>query len=401
MQTASHRYTSVAITLHWLIAAALVGQIFLGWNMHSAEDQPIDWLYQLHKSFGITELVLTNARIVWRVMNPPPPLPAEMAPREKTASHLVHLGFYGLMLAIPITGWILVSTSSFGIATVLYGLVGWPHLPGLPDLAAETKETVFAVAEFLHSKMAWLVFLLLALHLGGALKHELSEEEGVLKRMVPGLFGRTSGPEAPSRGALYALAASLGFFALVTCAPMVAGGAGAVAPAEASLDEANWTVDYEASELGFAGVYNGRPFEGRFGDWSAAIAFDPDRLDESRVSVSIAPASVDTGVKLNNDTLQYKEWFNTEAFPAATVALSGFEATEAGYTAAAQVTIKDQTVEVPFDFTLSIEGGRARMEGAATLSRTALDLGQSSDAGASYVSEEITVDVIVEADRAS
>ncbi|MGB3627711.1 MAG: cytochrome b/b6 domain-containing protein, partial [Henriciella sp.] len=90
--TQSSRYSVVAIALHWAIAFAIIGMIFLGWNMEGSED-----LYQLHKSIGITILILTIARIIWRLINPVPPLPAEMKPIEKTASHLVHWSFYGLM----------------------------------------------------------------------------------------------------------------------------------------------------------------------------------------------------------------------------------------------------------------------------------------------------------------
>ena len=99
-------YALVAILLHWIMAAGIVFMIWLGWNMDQNES-----LYQLHKSIGITLLMLTVARLIWRLMNPPPPLPDEMSSAEKTASQLVHAGFYVLMLAMPLTGWALVSTS--------------------------------------------------------------------------------------------------------------------------------------------------------------------------------------------------------------------------------------------------------------------------------------------------
>ena len=66
------RYTAVAIALHWLIAAGIVGMIALGWTMGEVESGRFA-LIQIHKSIGLTILALTAARIAWRLMNPPPP----------------------------------------------------------------------------------------------------------------------------------------------------------------------------------------------------------------------------------------------------------------------------------------------------------------------------------------
>ena len=117
--TETSRYSAVAIALHWAIALGILGMIWLGWNMDNNES-----LFQLHKSIGITILMLTIARIVWRVMNPVPPLPAEMKGWEKTLSSAVHYAFYGLMILMPLTGWLVVSTSyEFDIATVIFGTI--------------------------------------------------------------------------------------------------------------------------------------------------------------------------------------------------------------------------------------------------------------------------------------
>jgi len=106
--TATPSYTAVAITLHWIIAFSIVGLILVGWQM---TDMPLgapgqEQLYQMHKSFGITVLLLTVARIVWRVLNPPPPLPEGMTAWERTLANGTHVGIYALMLAMPLTGWL-------------------------------------------------------------------------------------------------------------------------------------------------------------------------------------------------------------------------------------------------------------------------------------------------------
>ncbi len=396
----SPRYTGVAIALHWVIALAILGMIALGWFMGDlADSNPLKQdLYQLHKSIGITILILTLARVVWRLLNPPPALPGDMAGWEKSLSHGVHLGFYAAMILMPLTGWLYVSTAhQFDVATVLFGLISWPDIPFVDFLANETGH---GIVEFIHSKLAWLAIILLAMHVGGALKHDILDEEGVLKRMIPGLFGRTGPPGRPARGFLPAFGGALAVFALIASAPMLTGGGGSAAPTSAPLDGANWEIVPGASEIVFSGTHEGNRFEGRFEDWSASVAFDPERLDESEVSVDIQTGSAVTGTKLYNDTIRQAEWFNVKAFPQAQVRLDAFRKTDSGYTADASVTIKEAKQTVPFVFTLDIVGDKARMEGETTLSRTALNLGQQSDPGADWVSDEVVIAVIVEASSA-
>lgn len=396
----SSRYTAVAIALHWAIALAIIGMIPAGWYMGDLPDGAPgqEMLYQLHKSIGITVLILTIARIGWRIANPAPPLPEGMAPLEKTASHLVHWAFYGLMLAMPLSGWIYVSTAyEFQIPTVLFGLVSWPHLP---FMGALQNETGHGVVEFIHSKLAWVAIAMIVLHVGGALKHEITDEDGVLKRMIPRLFGRAAPPQAPSRGAISAFGAALMAFAVVAGAPIVASAAGGSADLASTGEvSANWTVDYEASEVSFSGDHDGSEFTGTFGDWSADIAFDADDVSAARAEVGVDTGSARTGNKLYDDSLKSAEWFNVSGFPAATVMLSDFVATETGYTATAALTIKEQTMEAPFAFTLDIDGDMATMDGEAVFGRTPLDLGLESDPGADWVGEDVTVAVHVEASR--
>jgi len=174
--SSSSAYSGVAITLHWVMAALILFMIWLGRNMENHEAR-----FQLHKSIGITLLVLTLARIVWRLYNKPPPLPSDVKPLDSKLSKLVQFGFYALMLMIPLGGWILVSVSPFNVPTVLYETVSWPSLP-LPR-----DEGTYKLLAFMHGKGATFGFLgLLFLHMAGAIKHEIGHESGVLKRILPG-----------------------------------------------------------------------------------------------------------------------------------------------------------------------------------------------------------------------
>ena len=397
----SPRYTSVAIALHWLLALALGAMIAIGKNMYDADHQPISWLFQLHKSIGITILVLVIARIVWRFMNPPPALPEAMASMEKRAAHGVHVGLYALMILLPLTGWIMVSVSPFAIATVLYGAVSWPHLPAFAGLALETRELVYPRIENVHELLSWALIALFVLHLAGAIKHELSDEEGVIKRMIPGLFGKTAPPQAPSRGALTAFGSAALFFGVIAATPVIAQSLGNTPAAEPATSGvvANWQIDQEASEIAFSGDYNGNPYSGTFAEWTADISFDPENLADSRAAVSVDVTSIDAGVALYNDTLKATEWFDMGTFPSITIDFSEFEASEDGFSAIGNMAIKGATVEVPLSFSLTIDGDDAVMTGQTTLSRSALDLGQDSDPGGDWVADDVLVDVTVTASR--
>lgn len=404
----SRRYSGVAIALHWAMALSIVGMILVGWNMGDMERGPLKQsLYQMHKSFGITLLMLTVARILWRLMNPPPALPETMKSVERRASHLVHVVFYGLMIAMPLSGWAMVSLSTFKVPTVLFGVVSWPHLPGLEALSS--KDT-HEMAEFVHSKLAWLALALLGLHVAGAIKHELSDEEGVFKRMIPGLFGKTQPPMPPPRGFLVAFGSALALFAAIASVPILtsAGPAAALsAPDPAPQGEVRtagasaptWTLDPATSEIAFSGTHEGNPFSGKFTRWTASIAFDPDAPQTLAALVEVDTASALTGTKLYDDSLKQTEWFAVKAHPLARVTLNGATRTGQGYTADAVLSVKGVEVTVPFTFEVTLDGPRAVMTGTASMSRKALNLGQDSDPTADWVGDTIKVDVRVTTTR--
>lgn len=402
MTSASERYSVVAITLHWVIALAMIGMVLGGWYMTDLPDGAPGqyFLFQMHKSVGITVLLLTVARIIWRIMNPPPALPDEMNDLEKMASHLVHLGFYGLMILLPLTGWLYSSISvKLDIATVLYGVVSWPDLPFVEGLKTESAS---GAASFIHGRLAWLLLALLALHVAGAIKHEISADSGVLKRMIPGLFGQTNKPQMPGRGAATAFGSAIALFILIAGTPSVLGalsGSGGAVSAEASF-KANWIVNADASSITFSGTHDGNTYSGSFENWDAAIQFDPATPGEAEVRVSVATDSAVASQRLYTDTLKAKEWFDIATYPTATVEIIDVQATGAGqFTSTARLALKDLIVEAPFSFTLAIDSDSAIMTGQTVFQRKPLNLGQGSDPNADWVGEDVTVDVVVEASR--
>jgi cytochrome b561 len=181
----ARRYGAVSIALHWTIAALILLQIGLGWYMNEVlpDHTPAQAAVEtLHISVGLTVLLLVLVRIGVRLTHPAPPLPAAMSAPEKLAANAVHLLFYLLMLALPLTGWAMVSVRGHPI--LFWGLP-WPALPGLGFLAGPDHKPLRESLQQVHTDtLVWIVLGSLALHVAGALKHQF-DGHPVLWRMLP------------------------------------------------------------------------------------------------------------------------------------------------------------------------------------------------------------------------
>jgi cytochrome b561 len=181
------RYGAVAMTLHWLIALALLLNIALGLYVAEimADGDPLHGpLLQLHKSLGLTVLVLSVARVAWRVVNPAPPLPQGMSPTFKRLAHVSHFLLYGLIVAIPLTGWAMVSASRAGLPTNYFGLLHWPNLPFFANLPRPEKMSLHHNLNTSHLVLALTALVLVPIHIAGAFYHR-GRMDDVLSRMVP------------------------------------------------------------------------------------------------------------------------------------------------------------------------------------------------------------------------
>jgi cytochrome b561 len=185
------RYTTVAIALHWLIAAVLLTNIWYGWQIDDLRGMALFKTMQFHKSLGITVLALTLARLAWRLTAPPPVYDPPIRPWERRASKVVHLAFYGIMLGLPLTGWAIVSLSHTNIPTLLYDTIPWPHLGFLHDLPMAQRRALEDPVIESHHVLVKITYALLVLHVGGALKHAFVDRDGVAFRMIPLPFLRS------------------------------------------------------------------------------------------------------------------------------------------------------------------------------------------------------------------
>lgn len=172
------RYSAVSLTLHWVTAAAVVGQILLVSAGDAADSREAAAVWRdLHKSVGMSILVLTLARIGWRLANPGLKAPEGTPAWERFAAKSVHVLFYVVLLTLPLTGWL--ASSAAGRDVSWFGLFNWPLAPidGGREAAGQFMDVHRAVVKGL--------YVLVALHVLAALKHQFLDRDNVLRRMLP------------------------------------------------------------------------------------------------------------------------------------------------------------------------------------------------------------------------
>jgi cytochrome b561 len=173
----TNAYTPTAKSLHWLMAVLLFGLLVLGFYMHDLPLSPQKLqFYSWHKWAGVAAFLLVLVRLAWRVTHVPPALPANMPKLMQFAAHAGHFLLYALMLAIPLSGWLM--SSAKGFQTVWFGV-----LP-IPDLLDKNKELGDLLA-LVHKSLNLLFVAVIAGHVGAALKHHFIDKDDILTRMLP------------------------------------------------------------------------------------------------------------------------------------------------------------------------------------------------------------------------
>lgn len=181
----------LARLLHWVMAVLIAGM--LGFGLYLTQgfndgDPAKLGLVQSHKSFGFVVFCLAACRILWRAVNPTPALPEGMSGAMRLAAHGGHLALYVLMIALPVTGWLMASASPFNdpdaypmqIRNMVFGLFEMPD----PYPAGDAALSKWFGR--LHEACALALAGLLTVHVAAALKHHLINRDGVLVRMLKG-----------------------------------------------------------------------------------------------------------------------------------------------------------------------------------------------------------------------
>lgn len=330
---------------HWILAVLILAQIALGLTAKGWRLSPTKLdLFVWHKSLGILILVLVALRIAWRLANPVPAHPAGLPAWERVAARSAHFLLYLLMLALPFSGWIINSASNIPFRIFWQ----WP----LPALVAPS-DAVADLAKAVHLGLFVAIALVLAGHIGAALRHHFLLRNDVLRRML---------------------------FLVVLVAfatPVLAGG---------------WRMDAAASRLEFVATFEKNPAPGVFKSFDVKARFDPEKPAGGRLEVDIQITSADMSIREVNAAIRGPEWFDFARFPRAEFRSSEIRAAGPGRFAARGVlTLKgvQRPVEVPFTWRGS--GGSATMEGELSVPRGAFGIGTGEWAAADVIGPDVKI----------
>lgn len=416
-------YSRGAIVLHWLIALGIIAQLVMGFLMVRAaplaataqESSPSFFdssivrtiqfaqqhqfsLFQWHKTVGILVLLLSIARIVWRLMNKPPEK-APMSAFERITSDIVVFFFYALMIIVPITGWIIVSTSPTQFPTRLFLLpdLVWPNLPLGMDSNTEQA------AANAHALLAYSFVFLLFLHIGGALKHSIFDRVPELSRMslIGKLHHKKTARSSVIISSLFVLILGAGalLFSHYNQPATPAAATDAQQAPVTDTTQSDWVIDRQKSTLNYEAAFSGEPVTGTIGNWDAIIHFDPAAPEKSRADITIDANSITYGHPYVADSLLGTDGFNTTEYPQVHAVLDHFSKEQDGWQATGSITIRGKTKPVTLHFTYQENNGHAIVKGSADIDRLAFDLGRQNDASGTWLGKTVRVDLLLEADR--
>lgn len=175
MPVSTHSPTAMAF--HWVTAVAVLALLGVGLWMTGL---PLGLLklqtYAWHKWIGLAVLVVTAARLLWRWRNPPPPLPGTLRRWERTLAPIGHWTLIVLLIAMPVTGWMM--NSAAGVGLYWFGIIPVPDLiPRDPDL--------FEALRLTHRLLSRLLIAVVVLHVGAVIYHDVLRRDGIFRRMWP------------------------------------------------------------------------------------------------------------------------------------------------------------------------------------------------------------------------
>jgi cytochrome b561 len=179
MRNSSTQYGSLARFLHWAIAVLVLVTIPIAWTMLRVGEGPLqDRLFDVHEWIGLTIFALAVVRLVWRLVEKPPPLPASVPPGRALLAHLNHWLLYLLLFLMPVTGYLSVVAGGYPLNFL--GIVNVPRLVAKNEAFGKFTENA-------HLALQYAVYALVIIHVAAALHHHLVQRDGVLRRMWPGL----------------------------------------------------------------------------------------------------------------------------------------------------------------------------------------------------------------------
>ncbi|MEM7599301.1 MAG: YceI family protein [Pseudomonadota bacterium] len=391
-------YGAVTKSFHWLTALLILSMIPLGFFANQLAYQIKDpsipttgediarvaWLFSLHKTVGVALFFTALARITWAISQPKPKLLNGDKPLEAFAASTVHWVLYSALVIVPLSGWI------HHASTTGFAPIWWPFGQSLPFVP---KDGFLAEQTAIVHWLSCIVLVgALVLHIGGAIKHHVIDQDATLRRMLPGRAisaeptENQPGETLPVFAAVAAWAAVIFIGGSLTLADQ---SVETVAEDTATLEnvDSDWMVTEGTLDLSV--MQFGSKVDGGFSDWTAAIDYSETPDEDGKhgtVTVTINIASLTMGSV--TDQAKDTDYFDLANHPTAT-----FEAdilrSDAGHIAEGTLTVKDQTVPVSMPFDLTLSGDTAEASGGLRVDRRdfLIGMGTQDDATLSFAVE--------------
>lgn len=186
LKNTREEWGSVSKLLHWLVVLLILAMAWLGLTMGDLPNGPDKIAtYALHKSIGISILALVVLRLLWRLYAGAPAVVPGTPPWQVRIASLTHWALYALLLATPLSGWVMNSASGFPLQ--------WFGLFNLPALTGRDHD-LHELAEEIHELLFWTMVALVVAHAAAAFYHHLFQRDATLARMLPRGWLRTDAP---------------------------------------------------------------------------------------------------------------------------------------------------------------------------------------------------------------
>lgn len=407
---AKESYHLISKIIHWLTALIILGLLVVGTYMMQMDMSPQKLQFiNLHKSFGLLVLTLAFVRVLWHVVHKKPKSLPTHQKWEKILSHGVHIFLYVLLFAMPLSGWIMSSAGDFNIK--FFGL-------NVPDIVSK-NEGLFKLSRESHELLAWGIFLVVALHIAGALKHHIIDRDTTLERMTWGKIGII-----PLVLLIGFVGSVYGFILLKTiqepniaaqAVPETEQTATPIKAADNVQDQtqqqgalyvdgiSQWQIDTQKSRLGFQAMQYGQTFDGSF-DFDGQIFFDAEQLERSKVHIEIDIASIKTGSMDRDAQAKSQDWFDVKTYPQAIFEAGQFVRGDVANHYIAHGVLTLHGVKLPVDLPFSLEATQSDTERSSVemkadidLNRLEFNIGQGQWQKTDAISDKVTISISLHA----
>ena len=372
------RWSLLSQILHWGMALLMLLVVALGLigDALPVSGEKIT-VFVYHKSVGILILAFVLIRIFWRWSHSRLVRTESILTIERKLSTWVHLTLYTLLLALPLSGWLLNSAAGYPFKWM--DLFAFPSIPG----ASASQTDLFSD---LHHYLFYGMVVVVIGHIGAALFHHFKLKDSVLANMLP----------EPSRRFWLALCSAFAVFTAFILFRILLPHNTSITPVNASPEtiseysnerrtqakhtDLEWFVISEKSTLRFTNHYDGNVFDGEFSAFNASLFFDQDAIETGFFDVNIDTASATTGTADWDSSLPGEEWFNSALFSNARYVATSFSrgGSDNGhhYVALGTLSLKGVSKVIPLNFSwLEQPDGHIQLLGHARVNRTDFGVG--------------------------